>query len=157
MTDTLTRELAALDDALAGRPVDPDLADLAGLAVALRDERPVPEPAFARSLDERADRGFARAAAKGTPRRGIKWPRLTLPALGLTASAALVVVVLAIGIPKGGDPASSGAAKVIAQRPPSPEGAGSHGPGSAGADSGASSRIKPERIPRPPLFDRVVP
>ena len=28
MTDTLTRELAALDDALAGRPVDPDLADL---------------------------------------------------------------------------------------------------------------------------------
>src|SRR3954453_6764002 len=98
MTDTLTRELAALDDALAGRPVDPDLADLAGLAVALRDERPVPEPAFARSLDGRADRGFARAAAKGTPRRGIKWPRLTLPALGLTASAALVVV-LAIAIP----------------------------------------------------------
>ena len=34
--DTLTRELAALDDALAGLPVDPDLADLAELATALR-------------------------------------------------------------------------------------------------------------------------
>ena len=33
--ETLTRELAALDDALAGRPVDPDLADLAELAAVL--------------------------------------------------------------------------------------------------------------------------
>src|SRR3954469_7403837 len=75
MTDTLTRELAALDDALAGRPVDPDLADLAELAVALRDERPAPDPAFARSLDERAERGFPRAA--GARRlRGVKWPKL---------------------------------------------------------------------------------
>ena len=59
--ETLTRELAALDDALAGRPVDPDLADLAELAVLVRDERPVPDPAFANSLDERARRGFPRA------------------------------------------------------------------------------------------------
>ena len=66
--ETLTRELAALDDALAGRPVDPDLADLAELAVLVRDERPVPDPAFACSLDERAERGFPRrreAAAAG--------------------------------------------------------------------------------------------
>ena len=60
--DTLTRELAALDDALAGRAVDPDLADLAELAVALRDERPAPDPAFARTLDARVERGFPRAA-----------------------------------------------------------------------------------------------
>jgi Domain of unknown function (DUF4349) len=144
MTDTLTRELAALDDALAGRPVDPDLADLAGLAVALRDERPVPDPAFARSLDERAERGFARAAAKGAPRRGIKWPRLTLPALGLAASVALVVV-LAVAIPRGGHPPSSGGSGVTAQRAPSGEGAGSAAsdrPGSAGADSDASAPTK---------------
>ena len=63
--ETLTRELAALDDALAGRPVDPDLADLAELAVLVRDERPVPDPAFARSLDARVERGFPRAAASG--------------------------------------------------------------------------------------------
>ena len=56
--ETLTRELAALDDALAGRPVDPDLADLAELAVVVRDERPAPDPAFAPSLDERARAGL---------------------------------------------------------------------------------------------------
>ena len=60
--ETLTRELAALDDALAGRPVDPDLADLAELAVLVRDERPVPDPAFTRSLDSRVERGFPRDA-----------------------------------------------------------------------------------------------
>ena len=60
--DTLTRELDALDDALAGRAVDPDLADLAELAVALRDDRPAPDPAFTRTLDTRVERGFPRAA-----------------------------------------------------------------------------------------------
>src|SRR3954453_7409305 len=99
MTDTLTRELAALDDALAGRPVDPGLTDLADLAVALRDDRPAPAPAFIRSLDERVERGFPRARKR---RRGIKWPRLTLPALGVAASAALVVVVVALSVPDGG-------------------------------------------------------
>ena len=94
--DTLARELAALDDALAGLPVDPDLTDLAELAVALRDERPAPDPAFARDLDARAERGFPRP-----PRRGIKWPRFTLPALGLAASALLVVGIV-VSLPNGG-------------------------------------------------------
>src|SRR6476659_5485560 len=68
--DTLTRELAALDDALAGRPVDPDLADLAEVAALVRDERPAPGPAFTRSLDSRVERGFPRV-----PRRvhGRSW------------------------------------------------------------------------------------
>jgi hypothetical protein len=163
MTDTLTRELAALDDALAGRPVDPDLADLAGLAVALRDERPVPDLTFARSLDERAERGFARAAAKRAPRRGIKWPRLTLPALGLAASAALVVV-LAVAVPRGGDPSPSGGGGVTAQRAPSGDGAGSaasDGSGSAGADSGASAPANPDAqrraVPLPSFSTDVNP
>ena len=73
--ETLTRELAALDDALAGRPVDPDLADLAELAVVVRDERPVPDPAFASSLDERARRGFPRAAKRRM--RAFSWPKIT--------------------------------------------------------------------------------
>ena len=103
--DTLTRELAALDDALAGRAVDPDLADLAELAVALRDERPAPDPAFARTLDARVERGFPRPAAKRR-RWGVKWPRLTLPALGAAASVLLVVVV-AVSIPKGSDESGS--------------------------------------------------
>src|SRR5215218_9509628 len=96
--ETLTRELAALDDALAGRPVDPDLADLADLAVLVRDERPVPDPAFARSLDVRAERGFPRAARK----RRFTWPKVTLPALGVAVSM-LLVVVIATSVPGGGD------------------------------------------------------
>jgi Domain of unknown function (DUF4349) len=90
--ETLTRELAALDDALAGRPVDPDLADLAELALLVRDERPAPDPAFAHSLDERAQRGFPRAARRRM--RAFSWPKLTLPALGVAASVLLVVVLV---------------------------------------------------------------
>jgi hypothetical protein len=144
--DTLTRELAALDDALAGRPVDPDLEDLAALAVALRDERPAPDPAFARTLDARVERGFPRAAAKR--RLGITWPRLTLPALGVAASA-LLVVVIAVSIPKGGgggsDSGAAGteqAAGTPASRPEPPaaaERAPSASGGSATSDSAAPS------------------
>ena len=64
--ETLTRELAALDDALAGRPVDPDLADLAELAVLVRDERPVPGPAFTRR-STRGWSGASRASRAGSP------------------------------------------------------------------------------------------
>jgi hypothetical protein len=56
LTPEAERELAALDDALAGRPVAPDLTELGELARLLRDERPaMPEP-FARALErERRD------------------------------------------------------------------------------------------------------
>ena len=102
--ETLTRELAALDDALAGRPVDPDLADLAELAILVRDERPTPDPAFAYSLDERARRGFPH-----TPKRrgAFTWPKFTLPALGLAASVFLVVLI-ATSVPNGGGGSDSG-------------------------------------------------
>lgn len=102
--ETLTRELAALDDALAGRPVDPDLADLAELAVLVRDERPVPDPAFASSLDERAQAGFPRSAGRRLP--AFSWPKITLPALGLAASL-LLVVGLVTALPEGSDDSGS--------------------------------------------------
>ena len=46
ITPDVERELAALDDALAGRRVAPDLTELGELALLLRDERPEPDPAF---------------------------------------------------------------------------------------------------------------
>jgi hypothetical protein len=135
--DTLTRELAALDDALAGRAVDPDLADLAELAVALRDERPAPDPAFTRTLDTRVERGFPRPAG-ARRRRGIKWPRMTLPALGVAASA-LLVVVIATSIPKGGGGEDSGGAgSSIATSEPAPSDTGS---GSTEAPSAAKQAV----------------
>ena len=58
LTPEVERELAALDDALAGRRVAPDLAELGELALALREERPRPTEGFGRHLDTRVERGF---------------------------------------------------------------------------------------------------
>src|SRR6478609_4449963 len=52
------RELEAIDRALAGRDVEPDLADWAELAEMLRDERPEPDPEWAAELDEAAAERF---------------------------------------------------------------------------------------------------
>ena len=45
-------------------------------------------PAFTRTLDTRVERGFPRPVT-ARKRRGIKWPRVTLPALGVAASVLL--------------------------------------------------------------------
>jgi Domain of unknown function (DUF4349) len=87
------RELAAIEAALAGRPVDPDLEDLAELSVELRELRPRPAEEFAAELDSRAASGFPR------PRRAARARRL-LPRRSLIPAFAggLAVAVLAIGI-----------------------------------------------------------
>ncbi len=61
------RELEAIDRALGGEPVDPDLEVLAELARALREERVGIEPGFAADLDQRVAEGY-RAAG---PSRGV--------------------------------------------------------------------------------------
>lgn len=60
----VTRELAALDAALAGDTVDPDLAELGELVLAIRAERPAPREEFVAELDGRMKAGF-RAAETG--------------------------------------------------------------------------------------------
>ena len=52
------RELEAIDRALAGEPVDPDLEDLARLALELRAERPEPDAEADARLDVLAAAGF---------------------------------------------------------------------------------------------------
>lgn len=100
--DTLTRELAALDDALAGRPVDPDLAALGELALLLREDRPVADDAFARALDLQAERGFPRERTRAR-RFGVTLPRIPMPALGVAASLVLVVGVSIAVLSQRGD------------------------------------------------------
>ena len=58
LPDDVQRDLEAIDTALAGGEVDPDLRELAELSLAVRDTRPQPRPGFAALLDERAASGF---------------------------------------------------------------------------------------------------
>jgi hypothetical protein len=167
--DTLTRELAALDDALAGRPVDPDLADLAELAVELRDERPAPDPAFTRTLNSRVERGFPRAA-ETRKRLGIKWPRVTLPALGV-ATSMLLVVGIAVTLPTGGNdqPGSSGSGSSSSTRSteqaaptntaPEPSVAAKRAPSSGGGSADSASPSTPAISPgtSPPIAPLPTP
>ncbi|MGH2978893.1 MAG: DUF4349 domain-containing protein, partial [Solirubrobacterales bacterium] len=93
-----TRELEALDAALAGLPIEPRDEELASLAVALRDERPVPRPEFALDLDLRAREGFettARAARLRTPPPGRPPSRRRW---GLALGAAASVFIVATGV-----------------------------------------------------------
>jgi len=94
----VARELAAFDAALAGDPVDPDLADLAALAVQVRDARPRPDAGVVARLDERAAAGFAprRTSAAARPRR-----RLAVPLAAATLAVAGITGVAVLG--GGGD------------------------------------------------------
>ena len=68
-TATIERDLHAVDAALAGgaaRHDDPVARELQELALALRADAPVPEPAFAQDLRGRAEAGFP-ARAKEAP------------------------------------------------------------------------------------------
>jgi len=112
LSPDVERELAALDNALAGRPVAPDLAELGELARLVRDDRAEPSGAFGATLDAEVKRGFS----QGDPRRRASGPRwrkgwgtwLT-PALGATAAVLLIVIVAVTGSPTGGDEASTSA------------------------------------------------
>ena len=89
----VARELAALDAALAGDPVDPDLAELGALAVQVRDARPRPDAGAVARLDERAAAGFAprRAAAASRSRRRLAAP-LVAASLALAAITGIAVL-----------------------------------------------------------------
>src|SRR5918999_3853781 len=102
MTSPETLELEAVDAALAGRYVAPEHAELAELALLLRDDRPEPSAAWATQLDRRVEAGFP-----GRSRRHAVWLRKAAPALAI-AACLLPVVAGAALIDGGGDEQSSG-------------------------------------------------
>lgn len=145
LTPEAARELAAIEDALAGRTVEPDLTDLGELALALRDERPEISEDFAASLDARrwGERERRRRKSRGV------WPGFA-PAFAASILLALVVSVAVLG--GGGDDgemASSGeGAGSVAASDVQDAGGGDQAASSA---PGAASRAKPTASDVEPL------
>ncbi len=110
----VARDLDALDAALSGEPVAADQTDLAALALALRDDRPVPGVAFAAALDDRAAAGFPPVAGGRRRRPGAS--RWTWAGLGVVASGA-AAAVLVVSLAGGGDHTSVSPAGSVANRP----------------------------------------
>src|SRR5215207_7693926 len=103
MTSPETFELEAVDAALAGRYVAPEHAELAELALLLRDDRPEPTPAWQNQLDRRVGAGFP---ARPKQRRQWVWLRKAAPVLAVVAVVTVVAVPLALTIDSsnlGGD------------------------------------------------------
>jgi Domain of unknown function (DUF4349) len=110
------RELEAIDRALAGAPVDPDLQVLAQLALELRAERPEPTAELEANLDLLAAAGFPPRTSDrlGHLRRGFsdafrpvreQGARRMVPALG---AASVFVVAIAVGVSQSGILSGSG-------------------------------------------------
>jgi Domain of unknown function (DUF4349) len=95
MADLETAELEAVDDALAGRAVAGEHAELAELALLLRDDRPQPDPTWATHLDRRAAAGF-RAQPRRRPWRYQAWAPIAATA------AVILPLLVAIAVFEGG-------------------------------------------------------
>jgi hypothetical protein len=106
MTAPEAAELEAVDAALAGRPVDPDHAALAELALLLRDDRPQPTPAWAADLDRRAEAGFP--SPPRAPRRSRVWLRQAMPAIAIILLVTPIALIAALA-PNGDDDDGGGA------------------------------------------------
>ena len=112
MSAEARRELEALDRALAGEPVDPDLEGVATMARDLRAARPEPPAGFAAELDELAASGFAGSGPRLRSDRLRTWlagirPMQVLGPAGAIAAVAIVVSVAVIRSDGGDGPADS--------------------------------------------------
>ena len=143
LTPEAERELAAVDAALDGRPVAPEHAALAELALLAREARPVLGADAARRLDARLERRAPGVRRRRRPQLG---PWTLLPALGAVAALLLVVVVTQPGR-QGGDEAG----RVQTEEPGSHAesgddagGGGSGGEAATGTAPPAGAEIAPD-------------
>jgi hypothetical protein len=104
----IERELAVIDAALAGEPVDADFDRVATLARDLRDERELPTPEFSARLDRWAAEGFPsgrepdpRPTTGASPLAGLRERLAAIPGRRILAPAgagATLLVVIAVGV-----------------------------------------------------------
>jgi hypothetical protein len=124
-------ELAAVDAALAGEPVDPRYAELAELSVLLAASAPqLPAPRAA-ELDRRVGALSidSRQRATGTSRSPRRRPWFLRPAYGAGLAIVLALAVLVIVLPRGGASPNSALDR--------------RGPTSYSSSSGASAASSP--------------
>ncbi len=146
LSPDVERELEALDDALAGRPVAPDLTELGELALLLREDRPAPTDGFGRSLDQRAAHGFPKGdpRTRASGRRWFAWQAWMGP--GLAAGLAALAVATVIALPAGDREESGGGSSAM-----SSAGEESASGGGAGAEPQADTARSAPDQPAPAL------
>ncbi len=134
--------LLAIDATLDGRPVDPEFAELAELALLLRQEAPRPDQPFAGALDARVARRFAAPPGRRPATRGrrLRW---LAPGAAVVAALAVAIVIVAGAGSGGPSPLRAGAAAPRSATSASSHGAittaGPSGPSSAATSSAATS------------------
>lgn len=143
--------LEAIDATLHGEPVDPEHAELAELALILRDERPVPRDAFLWRLDRQVHDRFAAPAAP-------KWSWTAHWRASATALTALAAVIVAVVVAAGGSRAPltnhaatfgsrSGAATSAAGAAGSSSSSGSASGNAAPATPAAQGSLRATKVP----------
>ncbi|MEA2154899.1 MAG: hypothetical protein QOE11_1039 [Solirubrobacteraceae bacterium] len=138
LTPDEARELDALERALAGERVAPDLRELEELVYDLRATAPQMSPGFAARLERDVADGFPDPAERPRLRRPRRW--VLLPAAGVLA-AALIALVVALG-QSGSDTPVRGLADSAPAAKPAPAG------NSAGGAT-AQSEAAPQRSATP--------
>jgi hypothetical protein len=142
------RELDAIDAALAGEPVAPELTELGALALALRDERPEADPFFHRKLDTAAEAGFPRPPRWSRIRGLLGTSPMLLPGVAASVLLALLVSVALLSSGEkdqlaGSGSSTSGASTALQEdSTSSSSGAGSTAGGSSGAGAVSGSRLQ---------------
>ena len=162
MDPEIEAALDAIDATVAGEPVDPKYAELAELALLLTDDRPMPEPAFGHTLDERVRGRFGQAARSDRPapagRRG--WLTFGGASIALAAIVALLVFVApslrgagssssssssaaSSGVASSSSAASSPAKAITQDSAPAPSRSSSQSSGAAASNAASPSSPQP--------------
>jgi hypothetical protein len=157
LTPDVERELEALDDALAGRRVAPDLTELGELALLLREDRPEPDDGFGHQLDRRVKLGFPKGdpGVRASGRRWGAWLGWMVPAFGVTA-AVLVAVLMVSTAEFGSDDSGGGGGATPAMESSTEGSAGAGAPQEDSArlsdrdEESGSSLAAPESVPPAP-------
>lgn len=137
------RQLDAIDRALAGRPVDPDLEQLASIAEELRDRRPEPDAGWGDELDARVADGFGRGGAGSSRfgRLGAIGPRRIGPLAGALAT---LVVAVVVGVSVVGDDGGGQGGSTATISDQAASGSGSEAAESSDASASSASEAAPD-------------